>query len=154
TKNYVPKLIAAAIIAKSPRRFGFTEVEWLPPFEFEPCEVEGGTDLRTVATALEMDPETLLEMNPALKYGIAPPGQKTEIRVPKGRKTELAKKLAELEPKKKYTYKLHQARRGETINWIAQYYGSTTDLIRDVNRLGSDIKLRRGAELLIPCVPG
>src|SRR6185436_14636591 len=109
---YVPKLIAAAIIAKSPRRFGFTDVEFLRPFDFELAEVDGSTDLRMVAQAVGVDSETMLEMNPSLRYGITPPGKKTEIRIPKGAKPTLLAKLPELQPKTKYIYKVHQARRG------------------------------------------
>lgn len=154
TKNYVPKLIAAAIVAKSPRRFGFTDIEWQRPFEFELVTVDGGLDLRHLAGAAGVDHETLLEMNPALKYGITPPGTKWELRIPKGNKARFLAQLPSAQPKTKYGYKLHLARRGETLTGIAAGYGSSVELIREYNHLGPDNRLRRGIELLVPTIPG
>ena len=154
TKNYVPKLIAAAIVAKSPRRFGFTDIEWLQPFDFEIVSVEGGIDLRYAAKACGVDHETMLEMNPSLKFGITPPDRKWDLRIPKGTKPGFAEKLAALVPKTKPQYRSHQARRGETLAGIAAIYGSLPELIREQNRLGADNRLPRGIDLLVPLVPG
>ncbi len=154
TKNYVPKLIAAAIVAKSPRRFGFTEVDWQKPFDFDTVEVDGGIDIRWAAKALDMDPELLLEMNPALKYGLTPPGEKWPLRVPRTDKQAFLTRLAELVPKTQNQFRVHVARRGESLAGIAAVYGSTVDAIRDQNHLPQDVRLRRGQEVLVPIVPG
>jgi len=153
TKNYVPKLIAAAIIAKSPRRFGFTNVEYQKPFDFETVELEGGVDIRYAAKALDIDADTMLEMNPSLKYGITPPGQKFTIRIPRTDKVAFLAKLQELLPKGKPNFKVHVARRGESVAGIAAIYGSTVDAIREQNRISGE-RLMRGQELLVPIVVG
>jgi membrane-bound lytic murein transglycosylase D len=154
TKNYVPKLIAAAIIAKSPRRYGFTEVEWQKPFDYDTVEVEGGTDLRYAAKALDIETDTLFEMNSALKYGITPPGQKWLVRVPRTDKATFLAKLNELLPKTKPSFRVHVARRGEALTGIAAAYGSSVEAIREQNRLSADVRLMRGQELLIPIIAG
>ncbi len=154
TKNYVPKLIAAAIIAKSPRRFGFTDVDFLRPFEFETVLVDGGTDLRYCAQAARMELDEMLEMNPSLKFGITPPDKKWELRIPKGTKSTFLEKLAALMPKTKTQYRFHSGRRGETLTGIASMYGSTPEVIREQNRLSGDARLARGIDLIVPLVPG
>lgn len=153
TKNYVPKLIAAAILAKSPRRFGFTDIEWQKPFDFETIDVEGPLDLKYVAQAAGCDYEQLREMNSALKHGITPP-RSYPLRVPRGTKELVAAKLPELVPKTAVTYSSHQGRRGENLAGIAARYGSTADLIREQNRLGAITRLSRAQELLVPLLPG
>lgn len=153
TKNYVPKLIAAAILAKSPKRFGFTDIEWQQPFDFEEINVEGPLDLKYVAQAAGCDYDYLRELNSALKHGITPP-RSYPLRVPRGTKELVQAKLPELVPKTAVTYSTHQARRGESLATIAARYGSTADLIREQNRLGGVTRLKHGQELLIPLLPG
>jgi len=45
TREYIPQLIAAAIIAKDPERYGFTDVDYQPPLEFLEDKVPGGISL-------------------------------------------------------------------------------------------------------------
>ncbi len=152
TKNYVPKLIAAAIIAKSPKRFGFTDVGWEQPFDFELVSVDGPLDLKVAAQAAGCDVDTMREMNPALKHGVVPPGKPYELRIPRGTHDAFIAKLPEV--KTKIVYKTHDGHRGESLAVIASRYGSSVELIREQNRLGDTTRLKHAQDLVIPLVPG
>lgn len=154
TKNYVPKLIAAAVIAKSPKRFGFTDVAFLHPWEFDTIEVDGPVDLRFAAQAAGCDLDTMREMNSALKHGVTPPGQKYNLRIPRGSREQFLAKLAEVAPKTKTEYRVHSGRRGESVASIASRYGSTVELVREKNELGDATKLKYAQEIIVPLVPG
>jgi membrane-bound lytic murein transglycosylase D len=85
TRDYVPKLIAALLIAKSPQMYGFYNVNYLNPFKYEHFRVPGGTKLDDLADAIGVAPKLLQELNPDLLRGYVPNfiGAHT-IRIPKG----------------------------------------------------------------------
>ena len=51
TEDYVPQLIAAALVGKDPGRYGL-KVERRPPFEYDSVKVPAATPLSAVATSL------------------------------------------------------------------------------------------------------
>ncbi|MEW6387771.1 MAG: lytic transglycosylase domain-containing protein [Thermodesulfobacteriota bacterium] len=72
TCNYVPQLIAASLIAKNPRKYGFTQISYLRPWSYEPVKVAQGTDLRRFAESLGISCKDLMELNPELNQAQAP----------------------------------------------------------------------------------
>ncbi len=91
TKNYVPQLIAAALVAKMPAKYGLA-IDSLPLYLYDSVKVEPGTSLAAVATAGAILSTELRDLNPALLRGIAPPDASIWIRVPvgAGERTRLA----------------------------------------------------------------
>ncbi len=83
TKAYVPKLIAAAIVAKEPLRYGI-RVDTLPLFAFDSVMVAGGASLAAVAKAAGTSLEDIRDLNPHFLRGVTPPGDASEVRVPVG----------------------------------------------------------------------
>ena len=83
TKNYVPQLIAAALVAKMPEKYGLA-IDSLPLYLYDSVKVEPGTSLAAVATAGAIMSAELRDLNPALLRGIAPPDASIWIRVPVG----------------------------------------------------------------------
>jgi membrane-bound lytic murein transglycosylase D len=73
TKNYVPQMIAATIIAKNPEKFGFKNVPYLPPVKYEKVPVKETTSLTAAAVAVNVPPEEVAALNPELLRGITPP---------------------------------------------------------------------------------
>lgn len=49
TKNYVPQLIAAALVAKMPTKYGI-QLDSLPPYAYDSVDVAPGTSLQALAT--------------------------------------------------------------------------------------------------------
>jgi soluble lytic murein transglycosylase-like protein len=73
TKNYVPQMIAATLIAKNPEKFGFKNVPYQAPLKVDTVKVNEPTSLRAVAFAINMQPEDIQILNPALLRGVTPP---------------------------------------------------------------------------------
>jgi hypothetical protein len=73
TKNYVPQMIAATIIAKNPEKFGFKNVPYLPPVKYEKVKVDETTSLTAAAVAVNVPSEEVAALNPELLRGITPP---------------------------------------------------------------------------------
>lgn len=73
TKNYVPQMIAATIIAKNPEKFGFKNVPYLPPMKYDQVPVTETTSLTAAAVAVNVPPDEVKDLNPELLRGITPP---------------------------------------------------------------------------------
>lgn len=85
TIDYVPKIIAATLIAKSPALYGFRDLNYKLPYKFEEAEVPGGTDLSNLAQYIGVKKRYLKDLNPDLVRGFIPREIKSHrIKVPVG----------------------------------------------------------------------
>lgn len=92
TKNYVPQLIAAALLAKMPTQYGIT-VDSLPAFAYDSVRAEGSTSLAAVASASGANVQQLLDLNPAILRGVVPPDGPLWVHVPVGTAARAAQSL-------------------------------------------------------------
>ncbi len=83
TKNYVPQLIAAALVAKMPDRYGLA-FDTLPEYRYDSVSVEPGTGLANIAAASGATKTELRDLNPAILRGITPPDATIWVRIPAG----------------------------------------------------------------------
>lgn len=85
TKQYIPKLLAAMLIAKAPKLYGFHELNPQQPYRFDYFTVPGGTDLYNLAKFTGVESGQLLKLNPELLKGFVPSSVRSHrIRIPKG----------------------------------------------------------------------
>jgi len=83
TKNYVPQMIAATIIAKNPEKFGFKNVPYLPPMKHDKVAVTEPTSLTAAAVAVNVPTEEVAALNPELLRGVTPPdAQSYQLNLP------------------------------------------------------------------------
>jgi membrane-bound lytic murein transglycosylase D len=73
TKDYVPQMIAAALIAKDPEKYGFVDIEYLEPLRYDKVKVPEVTDLRLIAQACEVTLDEIKNLNPELSRWCTPP---------------------------------------------------------------------------------
>lgn len=92
TREYVPKILAATLLAEEAQRFGFV-VEKSLPYLFDQVLVPGGTPLLDVALALDVPRSLIRELNPHLVRGWTPPGRAYMVRVPLGDSHRLVAEL-------------------------------------------------------------
>ncbi|HET6763681.1 MAG TPA: lytic transglycosylase domain-containing protein, partial [Longimicrobiaceae bacterium] len=86
TREYVPLILAAALVGKEPGKYGLGEVpRWLP-LETDTVSVPGGMPLDAVGRSIGVDGSELAKLNPALVRRMTPPGSKPfAVRIPQGR---------------------------------------------------------------------
>lgn len=152
TKNYVPKLIAATLMAKEPEKYGFGHVAYLEPVEWETVTVPTSTDLDMVARAAEVSPEMIRMLNPHLIQGRTPPGERNfPVKVPAGRAETFNENYFEVIPRERLpVVATHPVREGETLAIIAEAYGvDVVDLLRE-NDLRREADLETDMVLRIP----
>lgn len=83
TKNYIPKLIAVMIIAKSPNLYGFKNVKASPLKHIE-VKAPGGLDLVALAQDIGLKQDDVTKINPELILGFIPKNIKEyTIKIPK-----------------------------------------------------------------------
>ena len=152
TKQYVPKMIAAALIAKEPEKYGFSKISYLPPWTFDEATVPGNVELKDVAAAIGEDVDTIVDLNPELKRWVTPPGVSDyTIRIPKGAKEKLLENYAQLiKPKPRVIYAEHRVKKGERLASISKRYGVKASVIARANRIKAGSPLNAGLVLLIP----
>ncbi len=149
TRDYVPKLIAAALLAKEPGRYGFTNLERWVPLRYDSVEVRFAVSLDVLARVADTDRDRIEEMNPRFFRGVTPPERRVWVRVPAGTADSVAARLERLPARDRVTVLVHTVVRGETLGRIAQRYRVTIAEIRAANRtLGQ--YLRVGQRLVIP----
>jgi membrane-bound lytic murein transglycosylase D len=96
TSDYIPKLIAAMLIAKAPRLYGIHINQPKEPYMFDYFHVPGGTDLMSLAEAIGTSTDALQTLNPELIKGFVPPYVKSHrIRIPKGYSLRVSKFIRE-----------------------------------------------------------
>jgi membrane-bound lytic murein transglycosylase D len=153
TKNYVPLIHAAIVVAKAPERYGFVVTKDALP-QWEQVAVHDAYDLRVVAECAGEPVETLRELNPELRRLATPADRGYDLRVPPGRGETVRQCLAELPADKKVAYRKHVVRRGQTLGSIARANGVSAQAIAEANLLVPQRRLRPGTELVIPVPAG
>ena len=148
TKHYVPKLIAAALIAKHPERFGF-HVEYEEPFDSDEVVIPDATDLKVIADAAGISVEKVRELNPELRRFCTPPGEFT-MRLPKGSKDQFAANFEKVGPEERLRFTQHKVEKGEPLAKIARAYGVSEAAIMRTNGLKSYRQVKVGKVIVIP----
>lgn len=150
TQHYVPKIIAAAIVAKDRVKYGFGEPAKLEPMTYDELTVDDATELGAVTRKFGFGLDALRELNPALLYGVTPPGRKAVLRVPVGRGADVAAWLETVPREQRLSYAHYKVEAGDSLSRIAQAHGSSIDAIREFNRITNVKRLAPGQVLVIP----
>jgi membrane-bound lytic murein transglycosylase D len=149
TDNYVPKIIAAAIIGHHPERYGFTNIEFLDPEPTERVPVDGSYEVAALARASGLDLETFQHLNPALRTTATPTGV-THINVPVGTRDTFVAAVTSLPTAPRVVAATHTVRRGETLSAIATRYRTTSSALARANGLRNVDRIYVGMRLRIP----
>ena len=149
TKDYVPKLIAAARIAKEPSRYGFA-VEAAEPAAYDSIVVPTMTGLDVIARLADTTVAAVRELNPQYLRLATPPGVRSVVRIPSGRGPTTLAAYEQLPAARRITFLEHTVARGQTLSGIAARYGVSTRLVIEANPRVSGRKLKPGQRIIVP----
>ena len=152
TRNYVPKILAAAILGKHPERYGF-EFESQDSLVYDSVTVQGAYSVDVLAKLSGSDTEVLVELNPALLRGATPPKGETVVRIPLGTKDAFLVAIDELPEQAAVTFQRHQVIQGESLGSISVKYGVDLDTLVRLNKIRDANHIYPGMELVIPTDP-
>lgn len=149
TDNYVPKIMAAAIIGHYPERYGFTEIDFQAELAYDEVEVKEAVEVRVLAAAAGMSEEDFRYLNPALRR-FATPSDGYTIRVAKGSEKRFQTAFAKVPKHQRLTILKHTVRKGETLSRIAARYGVSVSAISRANKMSNINRIYVGMSLVIP----
>jgi membrane-bound lytic murein transglycosylase D len=151
-RDYVPKFIAAAIMAKSPERFGFGKIDYKEPFNFDSATVETQTDIPVVAKCAGVSEDDIIDLNPHLVGGTTPPYERNySVRLPRGSLKRFGEKYALLSPDERVQVVRYEVRKGDTLARVAKRYGVSASMLASANGINRKQKhIPVGTTLVIP----
>jgi membrane-bound lytic murein transglycosylase D len=147
TTNYVPIILAMAIMAKSPAEYGIDNITLDPAQEYDVVPLASTTNLPLVSDLIDTPLPELQQLNPSLLKSIAPAG--FELKVPRGSGLTLTAGLDSIVAERRASWRFHRVQQGETLAGVAQKYNSQPRVISTANDL-VETTLEPGSQLLIP----
>ena len=150
TKRYVPKLIAALIIAKQPEKYGFTDIAYHAPPRYDEISVGPGMSFDAIALISECSVDEIKKLNQELRQTKTPLNISSyDIKIPEAKAAMAARNLSRLHSVVSTGYKSHTIGKGDTLTRICNLYGINKTTLLKVNNLRS-AKLTHGQNLRIP----
>ena len=154
TREYVPMILAAVIIARNPAQYGFTVPGPVTSAAAEKVTVAGPVDLRRVAEWTSTPVDVIQQMNPELRRWTTPVrNQAYELKVPQGSGEALRARLAEADAGERGALNWHTVRPGESIATIARKLRVNRADLAEANYMSVRSRVRAGQKLIIPRAP-
>ena len=150
TREYVPMILAAIVIARNPAQYGF-EFDPEAALAFESVTLPRPVDLRRVAEWTETTIDEIQTLNPELRRWTTPVRDtRYELRVPPGTKDIVLSRLdasptADLASLKYYTVK-----HGDTLALVARKLNVSKPDLAEANYLPVSARLTAGDRLIVP----
>ena len=135
-----------------PEKYGFTDINYHKPYEYDTYTVDGAIDLQFLSTCANSDLNTIQEMNPELTQ-LSTPADFVggyPLKIPRGSLELFASNLKNIPESAKRTFLVHNVRKGETVSKIAKKYGISKNDLADANNISTKSKLYAGVQLKIP----
>jgi len=152
TREYVPQLIAAALIAKEPTRYGMS-IHNLPPLAYDSVRVPPATPIAAIAKAARVSTRDILDLNPHLLRGMTPPRDSYQMRIPAGAAIAFDSAFDALPDADLKATRRLETKKGDTAERIAREHDISVSALKGFNpsmhRLKSG-RLAVGQVLLIP----
>jgi len=151
TREYVPMILAAIVIAANPTEYGF-EAPTLTPMTSERVTVPNALDLRLIAEWTGVSVDEIRELNPELRRATTPVG-KHELKVPIGTAAAVEAQLAAADPGVFVKFNTYTVKSGDTLAAIARRFKVKTADLAQSNQLRTTAQLKEGQTLMIPRDP-
>jgi membrane-bound lytic murein transglycosylase D len=153
TREYVPQLIAAALIAKEPQRYGL-QIRTLAPFVYDSVRVGPATPLAAIAKASAATVDEIVRLNPQVLRGMTPPRDSLRVRIPQGSAASFDSVFNALPKDERVGARRVETRKGDYLETIAERYHVRTKSVLLFNpkaeRSRKTGRLAAGQILLIP----
>jgi membrane-bound lytic murein transglycosylase D len=150
TKNYVPGIIAAIIMAKNPQQYGLEGLVPDAPVISDTVTVDYAVDLRLAADVTDASLQEIVALNPSLLRMSTPGDMDFDLHLPAGTKDVYLKRIAKIPEDKRSSWRFHVVHAGESLDSIASSLHSRASEIVSANGLDANALIQAGDELAVP----
>jgi membrane-bound lytic murein transglycosylase D len=150
TKNYVPQILAAVIMAKNPEKYGLDKVNLDAPIHWDTVHVDYAMDLRLAADVTGTTLANIVSLNPALLRLSTPADIGYDLHLPEGTKAKFDERIAAIPEPKRASWRFHEVAAGETLDQVAQLFHVSAPDVLAANDLPANSAIEEGDELVIP----
>ncbi len=151
TKEYVPRFIAAKLIASDPHAYGFVDQEYHPPLRYDEVIIDRPIDLDVAAECAGTTSKTIRELNPELRRWSTPPNvQSYTLRIPYGRKDLFTENLSRIPEEERFSISAYTVKKGDTLKRIANKTGIPVSVILELNDDVNLKSLKAGQRIHLP----
>jgi len=148
TREYVPAIFAAILIASNPSAYGFEAPPADPTEPTASVILTEATDLRVLARCAQIPVEQIQALNPSLKRLVTPPREYT-LKIPAQAYASFQEAFAAVPPEERLAVAMHTVARGETLASLARRYKTSAEAIRLAN-LMKGRRISPGQTLVVP----
>ncbi|MBL8959638.1 MAG: transglycosylase SLT domain-containing protein [Gemmatimonadetes bacterium] len=151
TRNYVPQLIAAALIGKEPARYGLAVADSVTPFAYDSVQVPALTSLGLAAQLIGRPVAEVRDLNSHLLRGVTPPSGNDQLRLPPGTRELFTAAWDTLPVEQRRAFITVRAKKGQTLATLARAHGVDARRLAWYNPgVVASRRLAAGRELLVP----
>ena len=154
TKNYVPKLIAAALISMNPEKYGFKGIRYEEPVRYDEATLEAPIDLRVAAKCAGVTYEEVKGLNPELLHWITPPeAGEYRLKIPHGTAEKFRQNLASLSSAERMGDQKLEVEAATPLDQLAKRHDVPVLLLAAANGLSSGDTVKAGQKIVLPYNP-
>ena len=150
TREYVPMILAAMVIARNPAQYGF-DFEPDSALTYETVTLNKPVDLRRIAEWAETTIDEIQELNPELRRWTTPVrDDQYTLKVPMGKAEQVTTQLAGTGETELASLSWYTAKRGDTLALVAKKLKVSRTDLAEANYLSTRAKVAIGQKLMIP----
>jgi len=153
TKNYVPEILAAIIIANNPTQYGFDEVTLDPPVLTDTVTINYSVDLRLVSDIVDAPVDELTALNPSMLRTVTPPDASFDLHLPAGTAALYEQRIATIPEAKRTSWRYHRVGADDTLASVAHQLHVSLPELADANQLRETDALQGVEALVVPLAP-
>jgi membrane-bound lytic murein transglycosylase D len=153
TKNYVPEILAAIIIANHPSQYGFDDVTLDPPVLTDTVTINYSVNLRLVSDIVGAPVDELTALNPSLLRLVTPPDAPFDLHLPGGMAAVFEQRIAAIPEGKRNAWRYHRVASEDTLASVALKYRVTEAALAAANHLRAHEGIADVEALLVPTPP-
>ena len=153
TKNYVPEILAAIIIANHPTQYGFDDVTLDPPVLTDTVTINYPVSLRLISDIVGAPVDELTALNPSLLRTTTPPDATFDLHLPGGMAALYEQRIASVPEGKRNAWRYHPVAAEDTLASVARAYRVPEEELASANHLHSSDGIEGVDALLVPAAP-
>jgi membrane-bound lytic murein transglycosylase D len=153
TKNYVPEILAAIIIANHPTQYGFDDLMLDPPVITDTVTINYPVDMRLVSDIVDAPVDELVALNPSLLRMVTPTDGSFDLHLPAGTAILYQRRIEQVPESRRDAWRYHRVQPDDTLASVAHAFHVDASELAAANQMHDGDKLDGVEALVVPTPP-